>query len=81
MNGLERLEARHGLESLTRKARQAVLASFVLLIALLLISGWQLRSNNGTEWLPVLVRATCGHYCRRTLPSDVTRRRRRLLLS
>ena len=57
MNGLERLEARHGLESLTRKARQAVLASFVLLIALLLISGWQLRSNNGTEWLPVLVRA------------------------
>ncbi|MDW5375500.1 DUF2069 domain-containing protein [Halomonas sp. HP20-15] len=57
MSGLERLEARHGLESLTRNARQAVLISFVLLIALLLISGWQLRSNHGIEWLPVLVRA------------------------
>ncbi len=57
MNALEQFEARHGLESLTRKARQAVLISFVLLIALLLISGWQLRSNNGVEWLPVLVRA------------------------
>ncbi|WP_136067722.1 DUF2069 domain-containing protein [Modicisalibacter radicis] len=57
MNGLERLETRYGLETLARRARQAVLISFVLLIALLLLSGWQLRSHNGVEWLPVLVRA------------------------
>lgn len=57
MNGLERLETRYGLEALSQGARRAVLISFVLLIALLLLSGWQLRNNNGVEWLPVLVRA------------------------
>lgn len=52
---VEALEARHGLDPLTERSRQLVLASYVVLLALLVWSG--LAMEAGTNPLtPILIR-------------------------
>ncbi|SFH72466.1 DUF2069 domain-containing protein [Modicisalibacter xianhensis] len=53
---LERLEKRHGLNRLTQRARQGVIASYVVLIALLFVGGLQLQAQSDNGLMPMLVR-------------------------
>ncbi|WP_227370651.1 DUF2069 domain-containing protein [Halomonas sp. M20] len=53
---LEGFEARHGIESLAHRTRRIVLASYIVLVILLLIGGWQLQAQGSNGFLPVLVR-------------------------
>ncbi|PMR75610.1 DUF2069 domain-containing protein [Billgrantia endophytica] len=52
---LEEMEARHGLDSLTERARQLVLGSFVLLLILLVWSGLSMQAGDN-PLTPILVR-------------------------
>nr|WP_299241102.1 DUF2069 domain-containing protein [uncultured Halomonas sp.] len=53
---LEGFEAKHGIAPLTQRTRKIVLGSYVGLIIMLLIGGWQLQAQSSNGFLPVLVR-------------------------
>ncbi len=51
---LEDVERRHGLEPLTRRARQLVVASFVLLLIMMVYRGLLIQGDAGFNWRPVV---------------------------
>lgn len=50
---LEDIEARHGIDNLTRKSRQLVLGSFTLLLLLVIYRGFLLQGDE-FNWRPVV---------------------------
>ncbi|HAA46866.1 MAG: hypothetical protein XD36_0602 [Halomonas sp. 54_146] len=50
---LEDVETRHGIDNLTQKARQLVVASFVLLLLLVIYRGFLLQGDE-FNWRPVV---------------------------